>query len=316
MSKGSLWAAVLHLDTEEALPGSVLRHIRDAIREGGFVSRGRITSGIKEAYRPLGIAEDTLRVAIDDAIGVLMRSGDIDELATGAGRGYAPTTPRRLVWGGADNVVLGAVALSSSDPIRRLPVDDKMELIATPLHVELGRPAWRDALVELGGSDQPQDDAKALSEYARALASSGERYSLDEPQNLAVLSGSGAYFGTADGPSGRWARADGDGCFAATISGGYRKRRVILVIENGKATVWEPPTRDIWHWIIVGITLSAGQPVWAVNREAGTFEFLTPPPRQVERAALLTGDQFNAWSWRLDDQARGVIESLLGSPRT
>jgi hypothetical protein len=316
MSKSSLWAAVLHLDTEEALPGSEVRHIRDAIQEGGFVSRGRITSVIKEAYRPLGIAEDTLRVAIDDAIGVLMRSGDIDELATGAGRGYAPTPPRRLVWGGADNVVLGAVALSSADPIRRLSVDDRMELIATPLHVELGRAAWRDALVELGGADQPQDDARALSEYAGALANSGERYSLDEPQNLAVLSGSGAYFGTADGPSGRWARADGDGCFAATISGGYRKRRVILVIENGKATVWEPPTRDIWHWIIVGITLSAGQPVWAVNREAGTFEFLTPPPRQVERAALLTGDQLNAWSWRLDDQARGVIERLLGSPRT
>ncbi|MBZ9763344.1 hypothetical protein LB553_21010 [Mesorhizobium sp. CA8] len=316
MSKSSLWAAVLHLDTEEALPGSVLRHIRDAIREGGYVSRGRITSGIKEAYRPLGIAEDTLRAVIDDAIGLLMRSGDIDELATGAGRGYAPTTPRRLVWGGADNVVLGAVELSSSDPIRRLPLDGRMDLIPTPLHVELGRPAWLDALVELGGADQPQDDAKALWEYARALANSGERYSLDEPQNLAVLSGSGAYFGTPDGPSGRWARAAGDGCFAAMISGGYRKRRVILAIENGKATVWEPPTRDIWHWIIVGITLSVGQPVWAINREAGTFEFLTPPPRQVERAALLTGEQVNAWSWRLDDQARGVIKRLLGSPRT
>lgn len=316
MSNSPQWADVLHLQTEERLAASVLRHIRDAIREGGYVSRGRITAGIREAYRPLGIAEDTLRAAIDDAIGALMRSGDIDELATGAGRGYAPTAPRRLVWGGADNVVLGAVALSSGDPVRRLPVDDRTELIAAPLHVELGRPAWRDALVELGGADQPQHDARALSDYARALASSGERYSLEEPQNLAVLSGSGAYFGSPDGPSGRWARADRDGCFAATISGGYQKRRVILAIENGKATVWEPPTRDIWHWIIVGITLSAGQPVWAVNREAETFEFLSPPPRQVERAALLTGHQVAPWSWRLDDQARNVIESLLGSPRT
>jgi hypothetical protein len=316
MSNASLWTDVLHLDGEEALRGSVLLHIRDAIRQAGYVSRGRITSGIKEAYRPLGIAEEVLRAAIDDAIDVLMRSGDIDELATGAGRGYAPTTPRRLVWGGADNVVLGAAELSSSDPIRRLPVDYGVDLIATPLHVELGRPAWRDALVELGGADQPEGDATALSAYAQALASSGERYSLDEMEALAVLSGTGSYFGIPDGPSGRWARAKNDGCFPATISGGYRKRRVILAIENGKATVWEPPTRDIWHWIIVGTTLAAGQPVWTLNREGGTFEFLIPPPLQAERVALLTGSQVSTWAWRLDDEARGVIESLLGSPRT
>jgi hypothetical protein len=315
MSNVSLWADVLRLDGEETLPGSVLRHIRDAIREAGYVSRGRITSGIKEAYRPFAITDDILRAAIDDAIDVLMRSGDIDELATGAGRGYAPTPPRRLVWGGADNVVLGGAALSSSKPIRRLLEDSGIDLIATPLSLELGRPAWRDALVELGGVDQPEDDATTLSRYAQMLAGSGERYSLDEPETLAVLNGTGAYFGTPDGPSGRWGRAKDDGCFPATISGGYRKRCVILAIENGKATVWEPPTRDIWHWIIVGTTLSAGQPVWALNHAAGTFEFLTPPPRQVARAAELTGAQVNAWSWRLDDKARGIIESLLGSPR-
>ena len=41
---------------------------------------------------------------------------------------------------------------------------------AIPLLRELGRPAWRDALVELGGSDEPAGDARALSDYARTLA--------------------------------------------------------------------------------------------------------------------------------------------------
>lgn len=317
MSDAGQWAEALHLPPAgDLLAASVLRHIRDAVREAGYVSRGRITSGIKEAFRPLGIEEEALRIAIDDTIGLLMRSGDIDELATGAGRGYAPTPPRRLVWGGADDVVLGSIAISAGDTIRRhLPGASDSDVVAMPLIIELGRPAWRDALVELGGADQPEGDATALSGYAQALASSGERYSLDEPNALSVLSGDGAFFGTADGPSGRWARATSSGFFPAVIASGYRKRQVLLSIDDGSATLWEPPSRDLWNWIIVGFTLSRGQPVWRYDRAAETLEFLTPPPRQAERAALLTGEQLSAWSWRVDNHVQNIIAGLLGSPR-
>lgn len=318
MNNDRLWAEALHLHAEDGtLLASVLRHIRDAIREGGYLSRGRITGGIKEAYRPIGVADDALRTAIDEAIDLLTHTGDIGELPTKAGRGYASTPPRRLIWGGADNVVLGSVSLSSGDAVRRASMEAlSAEAIPTPLLVELERPAWRTALVEIGGADDPDGSPVALSAYAQTLASSGTRYSLDEPSALAVLSGSGEFFGSPDGPTGRWMRAENDGFYPAAISSGYTQRRVLLAIDNGTATLWEPPDRDIWHWIVVGFTLAAGQPVWRYDHATEILHFLTPPPRQVERAALLTGEQVRSWSWRIDPQAHAIIAGLLGCPHS
>lgn len=317
MSNAALWAETLEYTGEpEQLRGNVLRHIRDAVREAGYVSRGRITSGCKEAYRPLGVEEEALRTAIDEAIGLLMRSGDIDELATGAGRGYAPTPPRRIVWGGADDTILGGATVSSDETVRHLGDGSALaNYIAIPLLRELGRPAWRDALVELGGNDEPAGDARALSDYARALTSSGERFELDEPNKVAVLSGSGGYYGFPHDVSGRWGRASDEGFYPAVIESGFTQRRVLVAIQDGAASLWEPLTRDVWHWIIVGFTLSKGAPVWQYNPATGILEFLTPPPLQAERAAMLTGVQLSPWSWRVDAEANGIIADLLGVPR-
>lgn len=317
MSNAALWAENLNFSGEaEQLRGNVLRHVRDAVRDAGYVSRGRITSGCKEAYYPLAIEDEALRTAIDEAIGLLMRCGDIDELATGAGRGYAPTPPRRIVWGGADDTILGGAAVSSDKTVRHLGDAAVLaEYIAIPLLRELGRPAWRDALVELGGRDEPAGDARALSDYARTLTGSGERFALDEPNKVAVLSGSGGYYGFPHDVSGRWARASDEGFYPAVIESGFTKRRVLLAVRDGAATLWEPPSRDVWHWIIVGFTLGQGAPVWKYDTERETLEFLTPPPRQAERAAMLTGAQLSPWSWRVDAEAHSIIAGLLGAPR-
>lgn len=317
MSNAKLWAETLEYSGEaEQLRGNVLRHIRDAVRDAGYVSRGRITSGCKEAYRPLGVEDEALRTAIDEAIGLLIRSGDIDELATGAGRGYAPTPPRRIVWGGRDDTILGGASVSSDETVRHLADATALaDYLTIPLLREIGRPAWRDALVELGGSDEPAGDARALSEYARALTSSGERFVLDEPNKVAVLSGSNGYFGFPQDVSGRWARASNRGFYPAVIESGFTQRRVLLAIDDGAATFWEPPSRDVWHWIIVGFTLGKGAPVWDYDAASETFAFLTPPPRQAERAALLTGAQLSPWSWRVDAEAQAFIAGLLGVPR-
>lgn len=316
MSNAALWSETLVFSGEpKQLRGNVLRHIRDAVREAGYVSRGRITSGCKEAYRPLGIEDEALRTAIDEAIILLMRSGDIDELATGAGRGYAPTQPRRIVWGGADDTILGGAAVSSDETVRHLGDGTALaDYIAIPLPRELGRPAWRDALVALGGTDEPAGDARTLSDYARALTSSGERFALDEPNKVVVLSGSGGYYGFPHDVSGRWARASGEGFYPAVIESGFTQRRVLLTIQDGAATLWEPPTRDVWHWIIVGFTLSRDAPVWKYDPATGIIEFLTPPPRQAERAAVLTGVRLSPWSWRVDAEAHAIIAGLLGVP--
>lgn len=313
MSGVTAWRDVLTFEEGSALQANVLRHIRDAVAEAGYVSRGRITSGLKEAYRPLEIEESSLVAAIDDAIGLLMRSGDIDELSTGAGRGYAPTPPRRLIWGGADDVVLGGPLPSSDATVRR--GDDTLlaGMIEVPLLRELGRPAWREALVQLGGGDDPNGDARALALYAKGLARSGERFSLDEPAKLAVLSGSGNFYGAPDGPSGRWARAAEEGFFPAVWESGFTKRRIMLAIADGEATMWEPPSIDIWNWIVVGFTLAREEPVLSYDVSSETLDFLTPPPRQVERAAMLTCEQRSPWSWRVDPTAQVIIASLLGS---
>jgi len=317
MSNATLWADTLEYSGEaEQLRGNVLRHIRDAVRDAGYVSRGRVTSGLKEAYRPLAIDGEALRTAIDDAIRLMMRSGDIDELATGAGRGYASTPPRRIVWGGADDTILGAARISSDRIVRHLgDLAALEEFIEIPLLSELGRPAWRDVLVELGGSDEPVGDARALSGYVRSFTSSGERFALDEPNRVAVLSGTGKYYGFPHDVSGRWARPADEGFYPAVIESGFNNRRVLLEIQNGEATLWEPPSRDAWHWVIVGFTLDQGAPVWDYDTATRTLEFLTPPPRQAERAAMLTGEQLSPWSWRVDAEAHGVIADLLGAPR-
>lgn len=317
MSNAALWAETLEYSGEaEQLRGNVLRHIRDAVREAGYVSRGRITSGCKEAYRPLAVEDEALRTAIDEAIGLLMRSGDIDELVTGAGRGYASTPPRRIIWGGVDDTILGSAPVSSDETVRHLGDSAALaDYIAIPLLRELGRPAWRDALVELGGSDEPTANARALSDYAHALTSSGERFALDEPKKVAVLSGSGDYYGFSHDISGRWAHASDEGIYPAIIESGFTPRRVLLAIQDGAATLWEPPSRDVWHWIVVGFTLGQGAPVWKYHAPSETFEFLTPPPHQVERAAMLTGVQLSPWSWRIDAKAHDIIAALLSVPR-
>lgn len=303
-------------DGQPALP-SVLNHIRNAIIEAGFISRGRITRGLKEAYGPFHLDESALAAKIDESIELLRLSGDIDEFHTNAGRGYTATPPRCVAWGGSAAAVLGATSVAAMPTIVRHTTSSEADepLMNVQLDEELGRPEWRSALVELGAADASQDNASALFQLSRTLAASGERYSLDEPQRVAVVSGRGEFFGRAENaPSGRWKRVDGDGCFPAAVRTGFATRLVILSIAGNHATLWEPPTADLWRWIVVGTTLAMGDPVLRYDRIAATLDFLTPPPRQAERAALLTGRQTGPWSWQIDDAAYQVLAKVMGIP--
>jgi hypothetical protein len=317
MSEFGAWAEAIAFEVDDkGQPslGTVLCHIRSAIVEAGFVSRGRITSGLKEAYRPFTIDETALRSTVDEALRILLLSGDVDEFTTAAGRGYAVTPPRRIHWGG-DQVVLlgGGVEAASSPRVRRAPASESDEtIISIALAEELGRPEWRSVLVEMGVADAPEEGVAALFALAQALSGSGEHYSLDEPQAVVVLSGRGRFFGQAENPpSGRWQRVTDDGCFPAVITSGYAPRHVVLSISNGAATLWQPPSRDVWRWIVVGATVAAGDAALSFDPAIGRLDFLTPPPRQVERAALLTGTQLGAWSWEIDVKAYSVIADLI-----
>jgi hypothetical protein len=296
---------------------AMLSHVRWAIVEAGFVSRGRITSGLKEAYRPFAVDDGVMKEVIDEVLRLLRLSGDVDEFRTAAGRGYAASPPRRVAWGGDEVALLGAVTSGPADGIvRRLSAARRDHAIPTvTLADELGRPDWRSALVELGSADAPFETAAALFAVARTLAASGERYSLEEPQAVAVVSGRGEFFGRADnGTSGRWNRVAGDGCFPAAIQSGFTTRNVVLNISGGGATLWQPPTLDLWRWIVVGATLSGGDPVLRYDPGRATIDFLTPPPRQAERAALLAGTQIGPWSWTIDSNAYSVLAELMGPP--
>jgi hypothetical protein len=193
------------------------------------------------------------------------------------------------------------------------PPDD---CVAIALDDELGRPDWRNALVELGGADAPGSDARALFAFSQALAASGERYSLDEPNAVAVVSGRSEFFGRSEpSPSGRWSRVEADGFYPASIRTGYTIKKVVLHVAGKQTTLWQPPSLDIWRWIVVGQTLAQGDPVLRYDSANEVLDFLTPPPRQAERAALITGEQLTPWSWRLDASAFAVISALMGFPR-
>lgn len=319
MNTGEAWAqAIAFIAGDGGGPTleTVITHIRDAVFETGFVSRGRITGGLKDAYRPLGVDEALIRERIEAALNLLLLSGDLDEYTTGVGRGYVGTSPRLVYWGGETKTLLGA-DISGTGVVRRQPADlpGSRAAVQVTLSDELGRPEWRNALVELGGADAPDGDARNLFSFSQALAASGDRYSLDEPTAVAVVGGRGEFFGRADpSPSGRWRRVEADGFFPASIRTGYSYRNVVLHVAGKDTTLWQPPSHDIWRWIVVGQTLALGDPVLRYDPMSEILDFLTPPPHQAERAALITGTQQAAWSWKIEPSAYAAIAALMGSP--
>ncbi|MEQ7155100.1 hypothetical protein [Brevundimonas aurifodinae] len=319
MSMIDAWSDAIGLTADEAGAPSVatvVEHVRAAVIEAGFVSRGRITSGLKEAYRPLGVDAALMRQRMDAAIHLMLLSGDLEEHATSAGRGYAGTPSRLIHWDG-DRVSLLGTSNDGIGLVRQFPADaPPNDVVRIPLADELGRPEWRNALVELGAADAPNGDARALFAFSQALAASGERYSLDEPNAVAVVSGRADFFGRADpAPSGRWRRVEADGCYPAAIRTGYTLKNVVLHVAGKDTTLWQPSSRDIWRWIVVGQTLALGDPVLRYDQASGVLDFLTPPPRQAERAALIAGEQQAPWSWKLDSSAHAVIAALMGCLR-
>jgi hypothetical protein len=311
------WADVVgHVDDNGALPlDTIVRHIRTAIIETGFVTRTRITSGLREAYRPFDIDTQALRDRVEEALRLLLATGDIDEFATAAGRAYTITPPRRVGWGGAQVAILGGVALDAeSGIVRRLPPDRASSLPAVEISLadELGRPDWRAALVRLGGADAVNGDPATLFAYASSLAAGGERFALEPIETIAVLTGRGDFFGRPEPtPSGRWARVNGEGVFPAVVRTGYQARNVLLSISDGQATLWQPPNRDIWRWIVIGATLAQGDAVVRYDAAVSHCTFLTPPPRQLDRAVRLTGTQKGPWTWQVDPEAFAVTATLF-----
>jgi len=317
----SAWGEVIGLaqdETGKPALAAVLHHLRSAIIEAGFISRGRITGGLKEAYRPFAIDDAVVKDVIEEALRLLCLSGDVDEFTTNGGRGYAATPPRRVDWGGVEVALLGAVASGPVDAIvRRVPAAERDDAMASvTLADELGRPEWRSALVELGAADAPGESAAVVFAVAQTLAASGDRYSLDEQQAVAVVSGRGEFFGRAENaPSGRWQRVAVDGCFPAAIRSGFTTRNVVLSISGGEATLWQPPNRDLWRWVVVGATLCGGDPVLRYDPGNARLDFLTPPPRQAERAVLLAGTQIGPWSWTIDRNGYSMLADLMGARR-
>jgi hypothetical protein len=321
MNVADIWAEAIGAERDvdgQPLLGTVLAHIRGAVIEAGYVSLGRITSGLKEAYRPLGIDEKKLRDTIDEALRVLLLSGDFDEFTTGAGRGYAATSPRCVAWRGNSVALLGSILGGNDrDLVRRVAADEVgPSTITMPLVIELGRPEWRSLLVDLNAADVLDEGVGALFSVASTLAASGERYSLDEPSAVTVLSGRGRFFGRPESaPSGRWQRVAVDGCFPAVIKSGFISRYVVLNIADGQATLWQPDSRDLWRWVVVGATMAAGDEIISYDPATQKLDFLTPPPDQIERAALLTSERIGPWSWKVDAQAYTAIAELITAAR-
>lgn len=92
---------------------------------------------------------------------------------------------------------------------------------------------------------------------------------------------------------------------------GYAPRYVVLNVDERGATLWEPPSQDLWRWVIIGATLAKGDHVLRYDHATSRLDFQTPPPRQLKRAAVLTGERVGPWSWEIDAKAYAVIAELV-----
>ena len=314
----SLWEKTIDFavtDDGVPTPVTIIQHIRAALIEQGSVTRSRITRGLKEAYRPFGVDVAKLRDSVESALQELLLIGDIDEFFTAAGRIYTITQPRRVSWGGPSDTILGGVAFDPGNGLVRRVVNDGSTAVPAgdvSLTEELGRAAWRTSLVKIGGIDEVEAGPRALFETAAALAAGGERFDIERESSVAVLSGEGDYFGRFDPePTGRWKRVKDEGIFAAAVKVGFEIRHVVLHVKNGAIHLWQPPSRDIWNWLVVGATLARSCDVIKYDDRTELLTFLVPPPQQLARAVRLTGTQKAAWTWLIDPAAHSTIRSFL-----
>lgn len=297
---------------------TIVEHIRNAVIEAGFVSRGRMTSGLKESYRPLRVDEGLVAQRMDQALDVLTKTGDFIELTTATGRAYAPSQARRVIISEDRHVLLGAANHGDYSGIVRRGPSSAVSAEPIPvrtLDAEIGLAEWRLALVELGGSDSSEDGAASLYDFARALASSGEYLRLADA-DIAVLSGRGDFFGSFDKlPSGRWQNPGAAGSFPAAIRKQYGASFVVLNSEGSHGSIWQPQSRDLWRWAALGFTLSVGDPIYRFDQQTRIVKFLVPLPRQLERLMLLSARLETTWSWVVTDATIRVLENLVGKPR-
>ncbi len=316
----NLWPEAIGFEADEdgqPTLATIVQHLRTAVTEAGFVTRGRITSGLKESYRPMRVDETLLGQRRDEALDLLTKTGDLIQLTTATGRAFAPSQARRVRLSDDRHVLLGAAEYSEfTGPVRQGPASatgaDAIPLVS--LEAEIGLADWRLFLVELGGADEPSGNAMDFSNFAASLARSGQPVRLDD-SDIAVLSGRGDFFGGFDKPiSGRWQNPGISGCFPAAIRKPYGSTLVIVSADGSEGSFWQPPSRDVWRWATIGFTLSLGDPIYRFDRNTGVVKFMVPLPLQLERLMLLTSPQESTWSWGASDATIDLLDKLTGRP--
>ncbi|MBY3271369.1 MULTISPECIES: hypothetical protein [Rhizobium] len=304
------------MDDGQPSEATVIEHIRNAVIAGGLTPRGRITSGLREAYRPLRIDDSALTALIDRSLDFLTRTGDFVELATASGRAYSASPARIVRIDETRAVLLGAARSENFSGVVRVGLPDAAiaEPVAmTTLAAEIRIADWRVSLIELGGCDAPGGGSANLYEFTKALASSGETFQMSDA-DIAVMSGAGDFFGSFDKPlTGRWQPPGAVGCYPAIFRKPYATDFILLNFDGDQASFWRPQTRDLWQWVVVGHVLSLGQPIVRFDSGKGTARFLVPLPRQLHRVMLLSGEQTAAWNWTVGEAALGLLSRLAGT---
>lgn len=314
----NLWSEAIEFEADEGgkpTLATVVNHVRSAVIEAGFVTRGRITSGLKEAYRPMRVNETVLGQRRDEALGLLTKTGDLIQLTTATGRAFAASQARRVILSEGQHALLGAVEHSAfSGTVRRGPASAmNMDSIATvSIEAEIGMPDWRLFLAEFGGTDDPNGGSRSFFAFAASLARSGQPIRIDD-SDIAILSGRGDFFGSFDKPvSGRWQSPGASGCFPAVIRKPFGSTLIIVAVDGSEASFWQPPSRDVWRWATIGFTLSLGDPIYRVDQQTGIAKFMVPLPRQLERLMLLASRQEATWSWVTNETTIDLVDKLTG----
>ena len=211
---------------------------------------------------------------------------------------------------------LGVIAGHCSPDAGR--ASDCLTMMNVRLDDELGRPDWRSALVDLGGADAPGWRSRALSSPMRR-----KRW----PQAASDIRSTSLN---------AWRSSAGQASFSAEPK--TRHRAVEAGVEQTAASPRAIRSGYITHTLFCHVgewrgdavaaaqlrplaldrrrrDLGTGDPVLRYDPTTRALDFLTPPPRQAERVALLTGDRTGPWSWRIDRQGlSGRSFDLSGRP--
>lgn len=308
---------------------AVANLLRAPLLRWGLSLRRDVLNYAREQLRVGGVEETNCASQVLER---LIEVGDCAEIFVGHEPYLAPTMARWIKIGDEAGVYLGSgeppgslesPAQCASDLVRRIRMASEEDAVSLEV---AGVREWslREWLT-------PLDYLKCAARRQRALVSSQEMslaqfwemlegelnkagHLLTSDAKIRALCGSpGGYFGRydADGESGRWTSAPGDGVWC-----GYRQgygdahwHPCIISVAGEARRMLDLYDVDEWRWALLARGRSVGEEEVVVIEDT-EVKLTYPPPSQLRAALDILGVRRGAWTWELSPGAPDLWEHV------